>query len=137
MLRNEGCSLNSIPIRSTCCCHDGPDHRSRYPLGIELSLDDFGAGYSSLSYLKRFPIDKLKIDQSFGHDVSADADDETMVSATIVMAHQLQIRLVAEGVETEAQLAFLRDRGCDEYQGYHFSRPLPADQLYAGLLGTI
>ena len=98
-------------------------------MGIELSLDDFGTGYSSLSYLKRFPIDKLKIDQSFVHDITTDPDDESMVAAIIVMAHQLNIRVVAEGVETEAQLAFLREQGCDEYQGYYFSRPLPADEL--------
>jgi diguanylate cyclase (GGDEF)-like protein len=103
-------------------------------LGIELSLDDFGTGYSSLGYLKRFPIDKLKIDQSFVHDITTDADDAAMVAAIIVMAHQLNIRVVAEGVETEAQLAFLREQGCDEYQGYYFSRPLSADTLCSGFL---
>ena len=102
-------------------------------LGIELSLDDFGTGYSSLSYLKRFPIDKLKIDQSFVRDITTDADDEGLVAAIIVMAHQLNIRVVAEGVETEAQLAFLREHGCDEYQGYFFSRPKPATDLRATL----
>ena len=103
-------------------------------LGIELSLDDFGTGYSSLGYLKRFPIDKLKIDQSFVRDITTDADDAAMVAAIIVMAHQLNIRVVAEGVETEAQLAFLREQGCDEYQGYYFSRPLSADALCSGFL---
>jgi diguanylate cyclase (GGDEF)-like protein len=102
-------------------------------LGIELSLDDFGTGYSSLSYLKRFPIDKLKIDQSFVRDITTDADDEGLVAAIIVMAHQLDIRVVAEGVETEAQLAFLREHDCDEYQGYFFSRPKPASDLFATL----
>lgn len=102
-------------------------------LGIEMSLDNFGTGYSSLSYLKRFPIDKLKIDTSFVRDITTDADGEAMVTAIIVMAHQLNIRVVAKGVETEAQLAFLRAHGCDEYQGYYFSRPLPADALYAKL----
>lgn len=98
-------------------------------MGVEFSLDDFGTGYSSLSYLKRFPVDKLKIDQSFVRDVVNDHDDEALVKAIIAMAHSLKIRVVAEGVETRQQLDFLREQHCDQYQGYYFSRPLPAHEL--------
>ncbi|OBS08478.1 putative bifunctional diguanylate cyclase/phosphodiesterase [Acidihalobacter prosperus] len=98
-------------------------------MGVEFSLDDFGTGYSSLSYLKRFPVDKLKIDQSFVRDLVNDHDDESLVKAIIAMAHNLKIRVVAEGVETVDQLEFLREHRCDLYQGYYFSRPLPAHEL--------
>jgi len=94
--------------------------------GIRLSMDDFGTGYSSLSQLKRFQIYKLKIDQSFIHDVDRDSNDRAIVSAIIRMAHALGMQTTAEGVETPAQLDFLRQQGCDEAQGYHFSRPLAA-----------
>ena len=95
--------------------------------GITVSLDDFGTGYSSLSYLKGFPIDTVKIDSSFIHDIPADPDSASITAAIISMAHTLKLRVVAEGVETPEQLAFLREAGCDEAQGYLFSRPLTAD----------
>jgi diguanylate cyclase len=100
-----------------------------------VAVDDFGTGYSSLSYLRKFPIDALKIDQSFVSQISADGDDTSIVTAVISMAQGLKLRVVAEGVETLEQLAFLRARDCDEAQGYYFSRPVPAQQ-FAELLQT-
>ena len=99
--------------------------------GVRMSIDDFGTGYSSLSYLKRFKIDKLKIDQSFVQGVTSDTDDQAIVTAIISMAHSLGLKTIAEGVETLQQMQYLRDRGCDEMQGYWYSRPLPAEEFLA------
>ncbi len=103
-------------------------HRLRN-LGVRLSIDDFGTGYSSLSYLKRFPVDIIKIDRSFVRDVPQDADDAAIVTAIIALAHSLRLEVVAEGVETQAQLQFLRAKHCDLLQGYHLSQAVPAAQF--------
>ena len=98
-------------------------------MGLHISVDDFGTGYSSLSYLKRFPLDTLKIDQSFIREVTTDPDNAAITTAIIAMAHSLKLRVVAEGVETEEQLAFLREQGCQAMQGFLYSRPLPAADI--------
>jgi diguanylate cyclase (GGDEF)-like protein/PAS domain S-box-containing protein len=104
-------------------------------LGVGLAIDDFGTGYSSLSHLKSFPIGTLKIDQSFVRDITTDADDATIVSAVIGMGRNLKLRVIAEGVETDAQLAFLRMQRCDEGQGFKFSHPLSAEDFARRLVG--
>jgi diguanylate cyclase (GGDEF)-like protein/PAS domain S-box-containing protein len=102
-------------------------------LGVLISIDDFGTGFSSLNYLKQFPVDTLKIDQSFVRELLSNMNDDTIVKTIISMAHHLQLKVVAEGIETREQLVFLQQHLCDEGQGYFFSKPVPAEELSNGL----
>jgi len=104
-------------------------------IGVCLSIDDFGTGYSSLNYLHQFPIDKLKIDQSFVRDMLDDPADLAITRAIIGLGHTLGLRVVAEGVEHQEEADILRQAGCDELQGYLYARPMPADDLRAWLQG--
>lgn len=100
-----------------------------HALGVKIAIDDFGTGYSSLSYLKRYPISQLKIDQSFVRDVTGDSGDAALITAIIAMGHNLKIPVIAEGIETDEQLAFLAENHCDQGQGFYIGHPMPFDTL--------
>src|SRR5215831_1020727 len=132
--------LLELEITESVVMHNAPEARVMlehlHQMGVGLSIDDFGTGYSSLNYLKRFPIDKLKIDQSFIRDLSVDSDDAAIVQAIIALAHGLRLRVVAEGVERADQYDYLRALGNDEYQGFLYSRPLAAHEIERHLFGV-
>ena len=122
-----------IEITESTVMHDGERMvdmlHALKDLGLHIAVDDFGTGYSSLSYLKRFPVDRLKVDRSFVQHITWDSDDAVIVRAIIALGHNLGLRVLAEGVETEQQIEFLRTNGCDELQGYYFSKPVSAWQM--------
>ena len=104
-------------------------------MGLTLAIDDFGTGYSNFNYLRQFQVSKLKIDRSFIRDIAVNPDDAAITTAIISMAKSLNLKVVAEGVENEGQMSFLRAHQCDEIQGYYFSKPLAADKVADKLLG--
>ena len=134
-LRDAGLSPRYLELEITeSTIMRNPDEAVRTLLslkerGIEIAIDDFGTGYLSLNYLKRLPLDFLKIDQSFVRNVASSRSDQAIVRATIAMAHSLNLKVIAEGVETTEQMAFLCEQGCDEVQGFLFSRAVPPHEF--------
>ncbi|MGB1091332.1 MAG: EAL domain-containing protein, partial [Oceanobacter sp.] len=137
LLRRTGCSPDAIEIeiteeyivqRAESALKD-LDHLRE--MGVRIAVDDFGTGYSSLSYLKELPVDKLKIDRSFICDLEKSSGGQKIITALLAMARELDLAVVAEGVETEQQKQFLQERGCHSVQGYFFSQPITADELTA------
>ena len=106
-------------------------------LGVQIAIDDFGTGYSSLSYLQNFSLDRIKIDQSFVRDLTENSETAEITQAIISMAHGLKLKVIAEGVETVDQRYFLASQGCEELQGYYFSRPLPANEVETLLITPV
>jgi diguanylate cyclase (GGDEF)-like protein len=128
-----GEEMLELEITESCLMQNQADARVRLQelnsMGVRLAVDDFGTGYSSLGYLKRFPLDTLKIDRAFVRDLETDSDSRAITGAIIAMAHKLKLKVVAEGVETSGQLAFLQVHGCEIIQGFLFAKPMPADEL--------
>ncbi len=135
LVRETGCDPACLALEITeTAVMENPQaavaiFRQLNEMGVQLAIDDFGTGYSSLAYLKRFPIDSLKIDRSFVSDITRDADDAAIVHSVIALAHSMNLKVVAEGVEDARQLQFLREHGCDQMQGYYVSRPVPAADI--------
>jgi diguanylate cyclase (GGDEF)-like protein len=132
------CRLIELEITESMLMHDPAEAAGMLNrlkrIGVKVSIDDFGTGFSSLAYLKRFPLDALKIDRTFVRDLTADSDDAEIALAIISLAHNLKLKVVAEGVETEAQMNFLRSHGCDEMQGFYFARPLSVEDCTRALI---
>jgi diguanylate cyclase (GGDEF)-like protein len=132
------CRLIELEITESMLMHDPAEAAAMLSrlrrIGVKVSIDDFGTGYSSLAYLKRFPLDALKIDRTFVSDITADSDEGEIALAIISLAHNLKLKVVAEGVETEGQMNFLRSHGCDEMQGYYFARPLSVEDCTQALI---
>ena len=135
MLRETGMDLLELEVTESTIMHNAERAvkvlTAIKALGVRLAIDDFGTGYSSLAHLKRFPIDTLKVDRSFIREVPTDAEDRAIAEAIIAMGKTLSLTVVAEGVETPEQQAFLRERACDEMQGYYFSTPVAPEEFAA------
>ncbi len=142
-VRNTGLTVDSLELEITeSAVMSNQEHAEKVlnelkAHGFHLTMDDFGTGYSSLAYLKRFPFDSVKIDQSFVRGIPESKDDEAIVEAIIAMAHSLQLKVVAEGVESKEQYEFLRSRGCDQIQGFFFSKPIPSSDIVMMLYKTM